>query len=190
MGSRVGDIALNGDGSTEQSGGVPARVRRLRPEEYELIRTIRLRSLTLEPAAFGSTFEREAAFSDDDWRERLAPGASPHFVSVDDTGAPTGMVVGALDSQDQNVAHLFAMWVDPDARGSGTADALVAEVVRWAVAQGCAEVHLRVTDGNERAERMYRRNGFERTGQWWFRDRDGHVELELVNQLHPEPLVE
>ncbi|MEY2525017.1 MAG: hypothetical protein QOJ66_3582 [Ilumatobacteraceae bacterium] len=165
-------------------------MRRLRPEDHELIRTIRLRSLTLEPTAFGSTFEREAAFSDDDWRERLAPDASPHFVTIDDSGDPTGMVVGALDPENHNVAHLFAMWVDPDARGSGTADALVAEVVRWAIAQGCEELHLRVTEGNERAERMYRRNGFERTGQWWFRERDGHVELELVNRLQPEPLVE
>jgi ribosomal protein S18 acetylase RimI-like enzyme len=169
---------------------VPARVRRLRPEDYELIRTIRLRSLTLEPTAFGSTVEREAAFSDDDWRGRLAPDASPHFVSVDDSGVPTGMVVGALDAENKDVAHLFAMWVDPHARGSGAADALVAEVMRWAAAQGCAELQLRVTDGNERAERMYRRNGFERTGRSWLRERDGHVELELVNRLHPEPLVE
>ena len=165
-------------------------MRRLQPEDHELIRTIRLRSLTLEPAAFGSTFEREAAFSDDDWRERLAPDASPHFVTIDDSGAPTGLVVGALDAGNPKVAHLFAMWVDPQARGSGTADALVNEVVQWAVAQGCAELQLRVTDGNDRAERMYRRNGFDRTGQWWFRDRDGHVELELVKRLHPEPLVE
>ena len=165
-------------------------MRRLQPEDHELIRTIRLRSLTLEPAAVGSTFEREAAFSDDDWRERLAPDASPHFVTIDDSGAPTGLVVGALDAENPKVAHLFAMWVDPQARGSGTADALVNEVVRWAVAQGCAELQLRVTDGNDRAERMYRRNGFDRTGQWWFRDRDGHVELELVKRLHPEPLVE
>ena len=82
------------------------------------------------------------------------------------------------------------MWVDPHARGSGTADALVAEVVRWAVAQGCEELQLRVTEGNERAERMYRRNGFERTGQSWLRERDGHIELELVNRLHNEPMVE
>jgi ribosomal protein S18 acetylase RimI-like enzyme len=169
---------------------VPAGVRRLRPDDYEVIRTIRLRSLTLEPTPFGSTFEREAAFSEDDWRERLAPDASPHFVTIDDSGAPTGMVVGARDTENPNVAHLFAMWVDPQARGSGAADALVAEVVRWATAQGCEELHLRVTEGNERAERMYRRNGFERTGQWWFRERDGHVELELVNRLQPEPLVE
>ena len=169
---------------------MPAGVRRLRPEDHELIRAIRLRSLTLEPTAFGSTFDREAAFSDDDWRERLAPDASPHFVTIDDSGAPTGMVVGALDAENPNVAHLFAMWVDPHARGSGAADALVAEVVRWAVAQGCAELQLRVTDGNERAERMYRRNGFERTGQWWFRERDGHVEIELVNRLQPAPMVE
>ena len=92
------DIAWTGDGSTEQSGRVTARVRRLRPEDHELIRTIRLRSLTLEPTAFGSTFEHEAAFIEDDWRERLAPDASPHFVTIDDSGAPTGMVVGARDA--------------------------------------------------------------------------------------------
>ena len=149
-----------------------------------------MRSLTLEPTAFGSTFEREAAFSDDDWRERLAPDASPHFVTMDDTGTPTGMVVGALDPENHDMAHLFAMWVDPHARGSGTADALVAEVVRWAAAQGCTELQLRVTEGNDRAERMYRRNGFERTGQCWLRERDGHVEHELVNRLHPKPSVE
>jgi ribosomal protein S18 acetylase RimI-like enzyme len=164
-------------------------VRRVGPEDHELIRTIRLRSLTLEPTAFGSTFEREVAFSEDDWRERLAPDASPHFVTVDDSGTPTGMVVGALDADNPSVAHLFAMWVDPHARGLGTADALVAEVVRWATAQGCAELHLRVTERNERAERMYRRNGFERTGQSWFRERDGHVEHEMVNRLHPQPMV-
>jgi len=165
--------------------GVPASVRRLQPEDYQLIRTIRLRSLTLEPTAFGSTLEREAMFSDDDWRQRLAPDASPHFVTVDDDGVPTGMVVGAVDSEHPRVAHLFAMWVDGHARGSGAADVLVGEVKRWAAAQGCAELQLRVTEGNTRAERMYRRHGFERTGQSWLRDRDGHVELELVSRLQP-----
>jgi ribosomal protein S18 acetylase RimI-like enzyme len=164
--------------------GVPASVRRLQPEDHDLIRAIRLRSLTLEPAAFGSTFEREATFSDDDWRRRLAPDASPHFATIDESGTPTGMVVGALDTENPNLAHLFAMWVDPHARGTGAADSLVAEVVRWAIAQGCAELQLRVTDGNTRAERMYRRHGFERTGQSWLRERDGHVEIELVSRLH------
>jgi ribosomal protein S18 acetylase RimI-like enzyme len=163
--------------------GVPASVRRLQPEDHELIRTIRLRSLTLEPAAFGSTLEREASFSDDDWRQRLAPDASPHFVTIDESGAPTGMVVGAVDNENPQLAHLFAMWVDPHARGSGAADALVAEVVRWAIAQACEELQLRVTEGNTRAERMYRRHGFERTGQSWLRERDGHVEIELVSRL-------
>ena len=171
--------------SGEQSVGVPATLRRLLPQDHELIRAIRLRSLELEPEAFGSTLEREASFSDDDWRQRLAPDASPHFVTVDDEGAPTGMVVGAVDGENPRLAHLFAMWVDPHARGSGAADALVAEVKRWAAAQGCAELQLRVTEGNGRAERMYRRHGFERTGQSWLRDRDGHVELELVSRLEP-----
>jgi ribosomal protein S18 acetylase RimI-like enzyme len=44
-------------------------------------------------------------------------------------------------------------------------------------------VQLLVTEGNARAEGMYRRNGFELTGQSTRRDRDGLLELKMVRYL-------
>ena len=158
-------------------------VRRLEPEDHDLVRVVRLRALTLAPAAFGSTLDREASSSEADWRNRLRPDGYPHFVCFDDSDQPLGLVVGGPDEVDGDIAHLFAMWVEPHARGTGAADALVEEVVRWARTEGCTSVQLLVTEGNERAERMYRRNGFERSGRSFPRDRDAVEQIEMVRRL-------
>ena len=162
-------------------------VRRLEPQDHELLRAIRLRALSLEPHSYGSTFERESAFTDDTWQQRLRPEGNPHFACFDDSGEPMGLVAGMLDEADQQIAELVGMWVDPHARGTGAADALVTEIVEWAKAQGCALVRLHVTDGNARAEGMYRRNGFERTGRMFVRGRDGFPEVEMELRLEADP---
>jgi hypothetical protein len=51
---------------------VAPSVRRLGASEWEAWRSLRLRALAEDPAAFGSTYEREAAWSDDGWRARIA----------------------------------------------------------------------------------------------------------------------
>lgn len=158
-------------------------VRRLEPQDHGLLRTMRLRALSLEPHSFGSTFERESAFTEDTWRNRLRPAGNPHFACFDDSGEPIGVVAGMLDEEDQQISELVGMYVDQHARGTGTADALVSEIVDWAMAQGCVAVRLHVTDGNARAEGMYRRNGFERTGRTFLRERDGYPEIEMERRL-------
>ncbi|HZY09238.1 MAG TPA: GNAT family N-acetyltransferase, partial [Ilumatobacteraceae bacterium] len=72
---------------------------------------------------------------------------------------------------------------EPHVRGTGAADALVAEVVAWTRSQGYSAVQLLITEGNDRAEGMHRRNGFELTGTSTRRDRDGLVELEMLRDL-------
>ena len=56
------------------------------------------------------------------------------------------------------------MWVRPDVRGSGVGQRLIEAVLDWARGAGFEEVRLWVVDGNTRAERVYARLGFERTG--------------------------
>jgi ribosomal protein S18 acetylase RimI-like enzyme len=158
-------------------------VRRLAPDDYELVRDLRLRSLMVAPTAYGSTYERETDFSDEVWRDRLRPEGYPHFGCFDEHREMVGLVVAGPDEVGDGVGHLFAMWVEPHARGTGAADALVSEVVTWARSQGYSAVQLLVTEGNDRAEGMYRRNGFRRTGRSTRRDRDGLLELEMLRDL-------
>ena len=159
------------------------RVRRLVADDYELVRELRLRSLTLSPTAYGSTYEREAEFSDDVWRQRLQPDAYPHFGCFAEDDEAVGLVVAGPDEVGDGVGHLFAMWVEPHARATGAADMLVGEVVGWARSQGYSAVQLLITEGNGRAEALYRRNGFKLTGQSWRRDRDGLQELEMIRDV-------
>jgi Acetyltransferase (GNAT) family len=100
------------------------------PEEHELLRAIRLRCLREEPDAFGSTYEREVAFTDEIWVSRLRPDGNPHYLSEASDGTPNGIAAGVPDDSDEAVANLVSMWVDPVARGSGAADDLIMQVIR------------------------------------------------------------
>ncbi len=52
----------------------------------------------------------------------------------------------------------------PDSRGTGAAEQLVEAVADWAREQDAARLRLWVVEGNDRAERVYRRLGFAHTG--------------------------
>ncbi len=77
------------------------------------------------------------------------------------------------------------MWVDPGARRSGLAAELAELVINWAAGRGCRVVRLHVTDGNTRAEALYARLGFVRTGDATVRERDGLAEIEMELTVRP-----
>ena len=158
-------------------------VRRLTPDDAPLLRSLRLRALSEDAEAFGSTYDREVAFTDDIWRARLEPTANPHFVDEHEDGSIRGLVAGVRAEGEHDVAYLVAMWVDPDARGTGCADRLVQRVIAWATDGSFRVVRLHVIEDNQRAERVYERNGFRRTGNSIVRERDGVVELEMERCL-------
>ena len=87
--------------------------------------------------------------------------ASPQFVAFD-AEQPVG-TAGALTEGQRT--DLVSMWVRPDARGTGVGDALVAAVIEEALARGSATVALWVSEGNDFAEALYARHGFERSGR-------------------------
>ena len=133
----------------------------LTPDDWRTFKDLRLTALAEAPYAFGSTLERELALEEGDWRQRLARRAQ--FV-VSAGGSSVGTAAGAR-SQDGTSADLISMWVDPAWRGRGVGDLLVREVLAWAERKRIGEVRLWVTDGNRRAERLYRRHGFVPSGE-------------------------
>lgn len=162
-------------------------LRRLGPDDRSLLRSVRLRALAEAPSAFGSSLAREEVFSDADWDARLATPGAVTFVAVDARGAPVGMVTGVSEEGASGVGDLVGLWVDPSARRSGVGDALVARVLAWAADGDLFVVRLCVTEGNETAERLYRRHGLCRTGRVEVRDRDGCVEIAMECPVGADP---
>ncbi len=139
---------------------------------------MRLAALKEAPYAFGSTYERERELDDASWRRR-ATDRVRFVVEVD--GVVAGTVSGG-DGEEHGSSAMTAMWVDPRFRRAGVGDLLVKTVLDWAGAEGYIRMLLWVTAVNPNAERLYARNGFERTGA--SQDvRPGELELEMSKGL-------
>jgi RimJ/RimL family protein N-acetyltransferase len=142
---------------------VRVRVRRLTPEDWELLREVRLSSLADTPEAFGSTHARESAFDEAEWRDRAGRnGWFVGYVGEDLVGIVAGYREPTAPPWQR---HLVAMWVAPAARGQGLAARLIDAVVDWSRDDGASEVTLGVADGNEAARAAYLRYGFAPTGE-------------------------
>jgi GNAT superfamily N-acetyltransferase len=136
-------------------------IRLLGPVDWREFRDVRLAALADAPYAFGSTLERERAFTETEWRDRLSRRAQ--FLATAG-GRPVATAAGILTEQ-AGSAELVSMWVDPGWRGRGVGQLLVERVLKWAADQGSAQVLLWVTDGNLPAETLYLSLGFEHTGE-------------------------
>jgi GNAT superfamily N-acetyltransferase len=138
------------------------RVARAAVEDVRTVRSLRLRALADAPYAFGSTFQREADLSEEDWRRRLARG--PWFVAWEGQ-QPLGLVASFTPEEQPGWRELVSMWVDPSMRGTRAAADLVRAVLDWTAAGGAGGVSLWVADGKDRALRFYDRMGFTPTGR-------------------------
>ncbi|MFE4976600.1 GNAT family N-acetyltransferase [Kitasatospora sp. NPDC056651] len=159
-------------------------IRRVRTEEWQRLRDIRLDAL-LDPVAavaFLETYEQAVARSDEFWQDRTTRAATdPHVAQIiaeaEDgrfLGTMTGLVEhpggdGALEGDVIEVeqVHVVGVYVRPEARGTGLALDLIQAVQDWAwslTGPRIERVRLFVHEDNPRAEALYRKAGFERTG--------------------------
>jgi ribosomal protein S18 acetylase RimI-like enzyme len=158
-------------------------------DDWQALRDIRLEALRDAPSAFGSSYEREAAFGEPDWLRRIARGgnflafipevrasevrasevrasevrASEVRASEVRASEPAGLIGGYPETAD--IVELVSMYVRPKARGRGVGEALVAAVFAWAQARDAKTVHLWVTESNDPARALYERCGFSPTGE-------------------------
>ena len=142
------------------------RIQRVRREEWERVRELRLRALADAPHAFGSTLERERRLGEAgwiDWIEGWEGATNVMFVAERDEGW-IGMALGSRTG-DEPEAHLYGMWVEPAWRARGVGAELVERVLSWARSWGARSVILAVTETNARAATFYEHLGFQDTGE-------------------------
>ncbi len=141
-------------------------IRRLTGDDHALYRSIRLASLQTNPEAFGSTYEREAAFDEATWRARLSgsdPG--PKAVFVDELEGEAIGTAAAIDVETDPAPMLIGMWVQPSARGTGAGKRLVAAAIAWVVDRQAEAMLLHVVHDNEPAIALYESCGFVHSGK-------------------------
>jgi ribosomal protein S18 acetylase RimI-like enzyme len=144
---------------------VSPSVRRLGAGEADLLRDLRLRALREAPMAFGSTLAREEAFEAQEWERWIAASAAGEGQATFIVEPAAGLAIGVLDSDDPLLAHLYSMWVAPQARGTGAGRALVEAVIAWASERGARTLTTSVAEGNAAAARLYAGAGFADTGR-------------------------
>jgi len=153
------DELMTGERETDEN----IVVRRLRAEDVDLFRDVRLAALEDSPEAFGETFDGARAAN---WQRRAADGAVLHdravFVAIAGH-RPIGMVFVRC-AMPPEPAFLGGMWVNPEFRRRGVGRLLVQRALHFLRLAGQTEVSLWVARGHDGVRIFYRALGFRDTG--------------------------
>ncbi len=161
-------------------------VRRLRADEADRWRELRLRALKDAPEAFSTTHAEALARSDGAWSEItvLFAAGNDRVMFVAEAG---GRLIGCAGAFVEDCAPVVvSMWVQPEHRRTGVAADLLRTVGRWARERGHSTLRLWVVSDNRAAIALYERERFRRTGGTQPMPRDHSVvELEMITELSP-----
>ena len=160
-------------------------IQRLTSTDWQLYRDIRLRALGSDPRSFGSSFDRENTYSQQEWQSRLDnPDVAVFglFAGLEIIGV-TGISVKREDPA-KRWARLWGSWIDPAYRGCGYSDLLYNARLDWARAHPTIEwIEVSHRDGNETSRRANQRHGFVFTHRTPYAWADGGKEDEIFYQL-------
>ncbi|GAA1245796.1 GNAT family N-acetyltransferase [Kitasatospora nipponensis] len=158
-------------------------IKTVRHQDWPKAKEIRLAALRDPVAhlAFLETLEAAVARPDDFWLARAEASAEGRsmrqFVAERADGAWLGTVSARVELPGDETAfgqlpevaqtHVVGVFVHPAARGAGLAERLLEAALEWSwsLAEPTVErVRLHVHEDNARAEALYRKVGFARTG--------------------------
>lgn len=151
--------------------------------EWPRVKELRLAALRdpLADIAFLETYEKALPQPDSFWQERtdraVAGGDVRQFVAEAPDGRWVGSVTGIVEragaeahfapSPEVDQVHAVGVFVRPEARGTGVAQELFTAVLDWAwslTEPRAEQVRLFVHERNGRAEALYAKAGFVRSG--------------------------
>lgn len=154
-----------------------AMIRPLTGSDAESFRALRLRGLQEDEIAFLTSYATEAAKNAEEahatFRARLSPtnvifGAFDEAGAFGDAGALIGVVGVRKDDYPKkpHKAHIWGMYVAPEARGIGLGRDLMDEAISYARAMpGIERLELAVWADNPSAVRLYQGLGFVAWGR-------------------------
>lgn len=134
-------------------------IKLLTNQDFKLWKTIRLEALQNSPESFGSSYEEEILYTEEDWKKNLENNyifgifinnelvASACYAPFSNLkGKHRGMIWGVYT----NVAH----------RKKGLSKALMQKLISHAITK-VGQLHLSCTTTNQQAQNMYENLGFK-----------------------------
>lgn len=133
-------------------------IRVLGADEWDAYRQARLRALKESPEAFAASYDAEADYDEELWRERM--GRSARLVAEQRSEVVGIVSVRSDDAMFDNAAEVFGLWVPVSLRGSGIAAQLVQAAARLATNRGHSQLIYWVGTENARAVAFASSYGF------------------------------
>ena len=143
----------------------PVTIRATREQDATAFRGLRLEALRTHPEVFGADYDENLARPIEFWQERVRDGAGSDLgiTYVAEAGGALVGMTGIYRDNYLKMRHSGKIWgvyIRPDWRGAGIADALIEACIAWARGQGLRLVKLSVVTTNTAAIRRYIRCGF------------------------------
>lgn len=168
-------------------------IRRIAPDEGPTLMRVRLVSLLDAPYAFESTYTDSIQRPAQLWADRArsaSTGDAQNIVFARDRDDVIGMAGAYTNAERPRNRTIWGLWVEQPFRNQGLGRSLVEALASWATDAGAAAVDLWVSDANEPARALYRRLGFEDTGdEQPFAPAPGTMERRLIRPAGPGPSV-
>jgi len=141
-------------------------VRRLEPQDADVLMSLRREALEAHPLAFAASVEDDAGLSPEFVRRSLADTHAGAVFGHFDGDDLTGMVglVRLSKLKQRHAGTLWGMYVSARARGRGAGRALLDAAIGQAREWGLEQVQLGVTEAAPEARRLYESAGFRPWG--------------------------
>ncbi|WP_180731928.1 GNAT family N-acetyltransferase [Paraburkholderia sp. PGU19] len=155
-------------------------IRCLQPEEWHLLKALRLRALGCDPQSYWETVDEASARDDVYWKNFTSkvttPDGSQMFI-VEHSESVAAFVFGVKKDDDEY--SVGGLWVDPVHRRKGFGSLLVQQVITWARADSHTAV-IRLWCHTGQALSFYQRNGFQSLDKFRTNDVDGRQIVEMM----------
>ena len=152
-------------------------VQELSPEEWPLLRRVRLEALYDSPQAFLSHHHHEESWGERDWRRTFE--AAKWVIAR--TEKVIGLVRSVHDPTEPRSRYVESIWVAPTHRKRGVFRSMLRAVAERERKAGARDLMLWVLEDNHDAQQVYELLGFETTGERQrLPDETGRFERRLV----------
>ena len=129
---------------------------------------LRLTALKVAHESFGSTYEREVQFTEQQIIERISPNSNKFFMGIFDGKELVGMVSfhKEIGEKDRHKGDIYGMFIHGDYQNKGLGKLLLSTLINKVKEEypDLEQIRLSVVSNNISAVKLYGHLGFEKYG--------------------------